>query len=104
MVLTTEYKSIILHSDTEYNTDSFEIILPKNGWVTGNNHVNLSNAGDNIIRYDNKVDIFSEYTNSSQNIIRRREISPILCKKGNIIKFVGTMPQYCYLVLYPIEE
>ena len=44
----------------------------------------------NIIRYDNIVDIFSKYTNSAP--------------KSNIIKFVGTIPQYCYLVYIQLKN
>ena len=40
-------------------------IILKSGWVAGYNHANLSDPVDNIIRYDNIVDIFSEYTNSA---------------------------------------
>lgn len=104
MILPTKYAPIVLHSDTTYNSDSFEIILPKNGWVLGTNHVNLSNAGDNTISYNGSISIFTEYTTAAQQMTIRREIPPVLCKKGGTIKFVGNMPQYCYLVLYPIEE
>ena len=104
MILPTKYAPIVLHSDATYNSNSFEIILPKNGWVLGTNHVDLSNAGDNTISYNGSISIFTEYTTAPQQTVIRREISTILCKRGKTIKFVGNMPQYCYLVLYPIEE